>query len=54
MQKIEFDPNKDPNVISIIKQEDGNYIGYMNKNGSLITVRQSDPQIVLTYLITHA
>jgi hypothetical protein len=51
--EIEFNPIKNKDVISIVKQPDGNYIGYMQKNGKLITARQGDPSTVLTMLITH-
>ena len=51
--KIEYNPEKDENVISIIKQEDGNYKGYMQKNGKFIEVREGDPNSVLVALITH-
>lgn len=54
MDKIEFDPEKNQDVISIVKQKDGNYIGYMMKFGKLIEVRQNDPQIVLQMLLTHS
>lgn len=53
-EKIDFDPNTNPEAISIIKQPDGNFIGYMSKNGQLITARQSNPETVLVMLITHA
>ena len=51
--KIDFDPNTNANVISIIKQPDGNWIGYTQKNGKTIEVRQGDPGTVLQLLITH-
>jgi hypothetical protein len=50
---MDYDPNTNPDVISIIRQPDGNYIGYTQKNGKLIQVRQGDPATVLTLLITH-
>lgn len=50
---VDFNPKSNKNVISIIKQEDGNYIGYMTKNGKYITVRQGDPNTVLSLLLTH-
>ena len=53
MENIDFNPESNGDVISIIKQPDGNYIGYTRKNGTLITVRQGDPTTVLTLLITH-
>lgn len=51
--EIDFNPTTNGNVISIIKQPDGNYIGYTKKNGKDITARQGDPATVLTMLITH-
>lgn len=50
---IEHNPSKNNNAISIIRQEDGNYIGYCHKNGKAIEVRAGDPGTVLTMLITH-
>ena len=38
----------------IVKQMDGNYIGYTFKGGKLVQVRQGDPQTVLTMLITDS
>lgn len=48
-----YNPLKNENVISIIRQPDGNYIGETLKNGQLITVRAGDPSTALTMLITH-
>lgn len=53
MEKIEFNPEKNPDVISIIKQADGNFKGWMQKAGKVVEARQSDPQIVLQMLLTH-
>ena len=39
--------------ITIEEQEDGNWKGYMNKNGEDIEVRAGDPQTVLVMLLTH-
>ncbi len=52
-KEIDFNPNTNENVISIIKQADGNYIGYTQKFGSVVTERQGDPMTVLGLLITH-
>lgn len=52
-KKIVWNPQRNPDVISIVKQPDGNYKGYMQKNGTLIEVRQGDPGTVLQMLITH-
>lgn len=53
MDKIEFNPEKNEKAISIIRQEDGNFKGWMQKDGKMIEVRQYDPQIVLQMLLTH-
>ena len=50
---IDHNPTTNPDAISIIKQPDGNYIGYMKKNGKVVEARQGDPQTVLVMLITH-
>ena len=52
-KEIDFNPNTNEKVFSIIKQDDGNYIGYTKKNGVLIRERQGDPMTVLGLLITH-
>jgi len=41
------------NEIRLVQQEDGNWKGFMHKNGKDIEERQSDPQIVLQLLLTH-
>ena len=51
-ETIEYSPEKNDNVITIIKQPDGNYKGYMQKNGKFIEVRQGDPNTVLQMLLT--
>lgn len=54
-----FDPSLNHNVISLIKQEDGNWKGYMFKNGNgvqpdgVIEVRDIGPETVLQLLLTH-
>lgn len=53
MDKIDFDPTTNPAVISLIEQEDGNWKGYTQKHGTLVEVRQGDPNTVLQLLITH-
>lgn len=52
LEKVEFSPLKSENVISIIKQKDGNYRGFMYKNDKLVQVRQGDPNTVLNLLLT--
>lgn len=51
-ESAQYDPKKNPNAISIIKQPDGNYKGSMQKNGSLIEVREVGPETVVQQLIT--
>lgn len=51
--KLECNPIKNKEAIVLIKQEDGNWRGFMNKNGKLIQVRQGDPNTVLAMLLTH-
>ncbi len=53
MEQIEFNPYKNKNVISIIKQKDGNYIGYTEKFGKVIEIRDYSPEAVLQRLLTH-
>lgn len=53
LEKVEFNPVINHNVISIVKQEDGNWIGYMWKNAKFNTAREIDPNTVLTKLLTH-
>ncbi len=50
----EHDPSKNPKAISIIWQEDGNYKGWINKNGKVIEIRDIGPETVLQRLLTHA
>lgn len=52
LKKIVWNPVRNPDVITIIKQPDGNYRGFMQKNGKLVQVRQSDPNTVMQLLIT--
>ena len=53
MKEENYNPEENENVISIIKQPDGNYCGYAQKFGKLVKVREGDPMTVLTALITH-
>ena len=52
LEKIEWKPAKNANIISIVKRKDGNYRGFMQKNGKLLQVRQGDPNTVLQLLLT--
>lgn len=49
----EYNPNKNPDAISIIKQEDGNWKGWMNRFGTVVEVREIGPETVLKMLLTH-
>lgn len=51
-ETIEFNPEKNINAIAIIRQTDGNYIGYINKDRKVLTARQGDPNTVLNLLLT--
>lgn len=48
-----YNPAKNINAISLIKQEDGNWVGWMWKNGAIIEVREVGPETVLLKLLTH-
>lgn len=50
---LKYDPNFNSNAISLTKQDDGNWIGEMMKNGTLKTTRQISPEIVLQFLLYH-
>lgn len=49
-----YNPSKNPKAISLILQEDGNWIGTANKHGKVVEVRAGDPNTVLQMIITHA
>lgn len=49
-----YNPAKNHDAISILKETDGNYRGKMWKNGELKSARSNDPQILLQELITCA
>jgi hypothetical protein len=50
--------NESPKVkeseILLVKQEDGNWKGYMIKEGKALEVRDIDPYTCLTRLLTHS
>lgn len=50
---IEYDPNKNPDAISIVKQADGNWKGWAQKHGKLVEVREAGPDYCLQALMTH-
>lgn len=51
--KLDCNPTTNPNAIVLEKQVDGNWRGFMFKNGKVIQERQGDPHNVLGLLITH-
>lgn len=53
LKKVKWNPQTNKDVITIIRQVDGNYRGFMFKNGALVQVRQGDPNTVLNLLLTH-
>ena len=52
-QEQEFDPNKNPEVISIIKQRDGNFKLWGQRFGKMIELRGVKPEDVLVEFLTH-
>lgn len=42
-----------PDNIALIKQEDGNWKGYMTKFGKLVEIRAVGPETVLQMLLVH-
>ncbi len=53
LKKVRWNPTINKDVISIHKQPDGNYRGFMFKNGKLVQARQGDPGTVLALLLVH-
>jgi hypothetical protein len=53
LKEVVWNPELNPNMISISRQPDGNYRGFALKNGAFVQVRAGDPGTVLTMLITH-
>lgn len=49
----EFDPSTNPKAISIIEQPDGNWMGWTQRFGKLIEVREISPNDCLVKLLTH-
>lgn len=50
----EWNPKLDPNIITLKKQDDGNWKGYTIKNGILIESREQMPEHALLKLQTMA
>ena len=51
--KAEYDPERNQNAISLIRQEDGNWKGFAQKNGKFLEVREQAPEYCLQRLLTH-
>ena len=52
-QNQEFNPNKNPEVISIIKQKDGNFKLWGQRFGKMVELRGVKPEDVLVEFLTH-
>lgn len=50
----EYDPSKNPDIISLIKQKDGNWKAIGQKNDKLIEIRGVKPEDCLIELLTSA
>lgn len=50
----DFNPTKNPNVISLIKMKDGNWKAFGAKNGKIGTVRGSKPEDALIEFLTSS
>lgn len=44
---------KEPNEIFLKQAPDGNWLGYMEKRGEIIQVREIGPETALQKLLTH-
>lgn len=55
VKNLELDKiiNQTSDLIVIEKQEDGNWIGKMNKLGKVVLSREIGPETVLQKLLTH-
>lgn len=53
MEDKDFNPSNNSNMISIWKDEDGNYRGEMQKYGKIIKAREIKPEDVLAKLLTN-
>ena len=52
-QQTKESPKVNENEILLVKQEDGNWKGFMNREGNPLEVREVDPQTCLVRLLTH-
>ncbi len=57
MPKLQQSTKESPIVketeILLVKQDDGNWKGYRNRDGNPLEVREIDPYTCLTKLLTH-
>lgn len=53
ISSMEFNPEKNRDCIAIVRQEDGNWKGWMWKDGRVVEAREIKPEDVLMRLITH-
>lgn len=51
---VSYDPTVNKDAISIIRQPDGNWKGWMQKDGVVVEVRDISPGTVLERLITRS
>jgi len=49
----EHDPAKNPSAISLIRQKDGNWRGWGQRNGKMVAIRDINPETVLGLILTH-
>lgn len=53
-KKTDIDPATNTDVILLMRQPDGNWIGKTQRFGKLVEVRDVGPETVLQLLITHS
>ena len=53
IKEIKGNPIDNKDAILIVQQPDGNWRGFMVKNGTLVQTRKESPTTVLQLLITH-
>lgn len=49
----DWNPHTNPNVIALVRQKDGNYKGFAQKNEAMVEVREIGPETALQRLLTH-
>jgi len=52
--ETDHNPYTNKDAISIVKQPDGNWKGWMQRFGKVVEVRDIGPETVLKLLLTHA